>query len=341
MTSGKGHMPSSDKLLWEAVSGISRFAALLTMAELGVADQLAHGPLDTEELAARCGAHAPSLRRVLRELAGIGVVRPTGADRYALTEEGSVLRSDVPGSIRSSMRMLGEESFWYAMGKLPDTVRAGSSAFVTRYGELYEHLARNPDISRIFDDYMTARADAFTRGLVTRYDFTGVGTMVDVAGGSGSILATVLRANPGMRGILLDLDHVAAHAREVLAAEGLADRCEVVAGNFFDSVPSGGDVYLLASVLHNWGDDDAVRILRNVRHAMKPGGRVLVLEVVLPDDAEPHLGKDLDLRMLAIFNGGSERSRQDYANLFALADLKLGEVVELGAGASLLQAQPR
>ncbi|MFI7128852.1 methyltransferase [Nonomuraea sp. NPDC050153] len=310
------------------------------MAELGVADQLTHGPLNAEELAARCGAHAPSLRRVLRELAGIGVVRPAGADRYALTEEGSALRSDVSGSIRSSMRMLGEESFWYAMGKMPDTVREGNSAFVARYGELYERLARHPDISLLFDDYMTARADAFTRGLVTRYEFTDVGTMVDVAGGKGSILATILRANPGMRGILFDLDHVVAHAGELLAAEGLADRSEVVAGSFFDSVPSGGDVYLLASVLHNWGDDDAVRILRNVRRAMKPDGRALILEVVLPDDAEPHLSKDLDLRMLAIFNGGSERSRQEYAKLFALADLELGEVVELGAGASLLQAEP-
>ncbi|WP_449290134.1 methyltransferase [Nonomuraea purpurea] len=333
-------MSSSESLLWEAVSGISRFAALLTMAELGVADQLADGPLDTEELATRCGAHAPSLRRVLRELASVGVVRPAGADGYELTEEGSVLRSDVPGSIRSSIRMLGEESFWYAMGKLPETVREGRSAFVARYGELYEHLGRHSEVSRLFDDYMTARAETFTRNLVTRYDFTGVGTMVDVAGGKGSILATILRANPGMRGVLLDLDHVVAHAKELLAAEGLAERCETVAGNFFDSVPEGGDAYLLASILHNWGKDDAVRILRNVRQALKPGGRVLVLEVVLPDDAQPHLANDLDLRMLAIFNGGSERSREEYAELFSLADLELEGVTELGAGACLLQAKP-
>ncbi|SEG88606.1 O-methyltransferase [Nonomuraea solani] len=334
-------MPSSDNLLWEAVSGISRFAALLTMAELGVADQLADGPLDAEELAARCGAHTPALRRVLRELESIGVVRAAGAGRYELTGEGAALRSDAPGSIRSGLRMLGEESFWYAMGKLPETVRHGKSAFIAKYGELYDHLAGNPEISRIFDDYMTTRAEVFTSGLVARHDFTGVGTMVDVAGGKGSILATVLRANPGMRGILFDLDHVVGHAGELFAAEGLADRCETVAGSFFDSVPAGGDVYLLASVLHNWGQDDAVRILRNVRAAMNPGGRVLVLEVVLPDDAEPHLGKDLDLRMLAIFNGGSERSRREYAELFAQADLELREVTELGAGASLLQATAR
>lgn len=333
-------MPHSDSLLWGAVSGISRFAALLTMAELGVADQLADGPLDTEELAKRCGAHAPALRRVLRELAGMGVVRKAGTDGYDLTDAGAVLRSDVPGSIRSSIRMLGEDSFWYAMGRLPDTVRTGSSAFVTKYGHLYEYLATNPDSARIFDAYMTARAIPFTEGLVKRYDFTGVGTLVDVAGGRGHILATVLHAHPDMRGILHDLDHVADGARELLAAEGLADRSEAVAGDFFASVPAGADAYLLASVLHNWDDGDAVRILRNVRQAMNPGGRVLVLEVALPDDDAPHLGKDLDLRMLAIFNGALERSREEYATLFQQAGLELAEVIELGAGASLLEARP-
>ncbi|MFG1682591.1 methyltransferase [Nonomuraea sp. NPDC049269] len=333
-------MPNSDDLLWGAVSGISRFSALLTMAELGVADQLADGPLDTEQLAKRCGAHAPALRRVLRELASMGVVRRAGADGFDLTDAGAALRSDVPGSIRSSIRMLGEDSFWYAMGRLPDTVRTGSSAFVTKYGHLYEYLATNPDSARIFDAYMTARAIPFTEGLVKRYDFAGVGTLVDVAGGRGHILATVLHAHPDMRGILYDLDHVADGARELLAAEGLADRSEAVAGDFFASVPAGADAYLLASVLHNWDDGDAVRILRNVRRAMNPGGRVLVLEVALPDDDAPHLGKDLDLRMLAIFNGALERSREEYATLFQQADLELTEVIELGAGASLLEARP-
>ncbi|MEV0353964.1 methyltransferase [Nonomuraea sp. NPDC050680] len=310
------------------------------MAELGVADHLADGPLDTEELADRCGAHAPSLRRVLRELTSMGVVRTAGADGYDLTDAGTVLRSDVPGSIRSSIRALGEEGFWYAMGKLPDTVREGSSAFVAKYGKLYEHLAKNPDAGRIFDDYMATRAITFTDGLVKLYDFAGIETMVDVAGGRGHILATVLHANPGMRGILFDLDQVAARARDLLAAEGLADRYEVVAGDFFTSVPAGADAYLLASVLHNWDDSDALRILRNVRRVMNPGGRVLVLEVALPDDEAPHLGKDLDLRMLAIFNGGLERSREEYATLFEQADLELAAVIELGAGASLLEARP-
>jgi SAM-dependent methyltransferase len=332
-------MPHSDELLWGAVSDISRFAALLTMAELGLADQLARGPLDAAELAARCGAHAPSLRRVLRELAAMGLVRKAGADSYELTDKGGALRSDAPGSVRSSIRMLGEEGFWYAMGMLPATVRTGSSAFVKRYGHLYDHLARNPASSRLFDEYMTARGLSFTEGLTRRYTFPPNATMVDVAGGKGHILARVLHANPGMRGILFDLEHVAEHARRTLAEQGLAGRAEVAAGDFFAGVPAGGDVYLLASVLHNWDDEDAVRILRNVREAMNPGGRVLILEVVLPDDQEPHLGKDIDLRMLAIFNGGAERSRDEYASLLDRAGLALDHVVEFGAGAGLIEAR--
>ncbi|TMR90265.1 methyltransferase [Nonomuraea basaltis] len=333
-------MPHSDELLWGAVGDISRFAALLTMAELGLADHLAHGPLDTGELARRCGAHAPSLRRVLRELAGMDVVRPAGPDTYDLTARGTALRSEVPDSIRSSIRMLGEEGFWYAMGMLPATVRDGSSAFAKRYGHLYDHLAKNPTSSSMFDDYMRRRAVPLTEGLAKRYAFPATATMVDVAGGKGHILATVLHANPTMRGILFDLEHVAAHATAALAAEGLSDRTEVVSGDFFASVPAG-DVYLLASVLHNWDDEDAVKILRNVRRAMNPGGSVLVLEVVLPDDETPHLGKDFDMRMLAIFNGGTERSRDEYAALLGQADLALGDVVELGAGASLIEAISR
>lgn len=334
-------MPDSADLLWGAVGDISRFAALLTMAELGVADHLTHGPLDTAELARRCGAHAPSLRRVLRELAGMDLVRTAGPDAYALTDKGAALRSDAPGSVRSSIRMLGEEGFWYAMGMLPATVREGSSAFVKRYGHLYDHLAANPAAGSVFDDYMTARAVAFTEGLTRRYTFPASATMVDVAGGKGHILATVLRAHPDMRGILFDLEHVAEHARRTLAEEGVADRSEVVAGDFFAGVPAGGDVYLLASVLHNWDDEDAVTILSNVRTAMNPGGRVLILEVVLPDNEQPHLGKDIDMRMLAIFDGGAERSRDEYAALLGRANLALTDVVELGSGASLIEARRR
>ncbi|HLU72025.1 MAG TPA: methyltransferase [Nonomuraea sp.] len=331
-------MSHSDELLWGAIADLSRFAALLTMAELGMADELARGPLGTDELARRCEADPGALRRVLRELAAMGLVRRAGDDGYDLTERGTVLRSDVPGSLRSSIRSLGEESLWYALGNLPATVRAGSSALTARFGDFYDHLAAHPEASRIFGEYMSARAIPFIEGLVKRYDFTGVRSLVDVGGGRGHILSAVLQANPGMRGVLLDQEHVIEEARPAVAADGLNGRCELVPGDFFRSVPEGGDAYLLGSVLHNWDDEDALTILRNVRRAMNPDGRVLILEIVLPDDDSPHVGKDVDIRMLAVFDGGTERSRAEYAALLAGADLRLTRVVALEGPASLVEA---
>jgi hypothetical protein len=333
-------MRHSDDLLWSAVADLSRFAALLTMAELGVADELADGPLDVAELARRCEADEGALRRVLRELAAMGLVRRAGDDRYDLTQRGNALRSDVPGSLRSSIRMLGEESLWYAMGNLPATVRAGRSAMTARFGNMYDHLAANPEVSKLFGEYMATRAIPFIEGLVKRYDFTGVRSLVDVGGGRGHILAAVLQANPEMRGVLLDRDLVIEQARSALTDEGLLGRCDLVPGDFFREVPEGGDAYLLASVLHNWDDEDALTILGNVRRAMSPEGRVLVLEVVLPDDDAPHLGKDLDMRMLAVFDGGTERSRAQYGDLLGRAGLSLTRVVELEGAASLIEAVP-
>ncbi|MFI6319586.1 methyltransferase [Nonomuraea sp. NPDC050556] len=326
--------------VWDAICGISRFAALSTMAELGCADELADGPLGAEELAVRCGAHAPSLRRVMRELASMGIVRSVGADSFELTEHGRTMRSDVPDSVRSAVRMIAEGGFWYAMGNLPETVRQGRSAFVEKHGHLYEYLAANPDSSRTFDDYMTARATPFASAVAERYDFSQVATMVDVAGGKGHILAEVLRAHPGTRGVLFDMEHVVGGAVEYFAAQGLAERCEVVAGDFFGEIPQNADAYLLASILHNWDDNDSVRILRNIREAISEDGRLLILEMVLPDEDVPHIGKDVDMRMLAIFDGGAERTRAEYAALLEKAGFTLNQVIPLTAGASLVEALP-
>ncbi|SDG57504.1 O-methyltransferase [Sinosporangium album] len=326
--------------VWDAVSNLSRFASLSVAAELGCADHLAEGPLPVTELADRCGAHAPSLRRVMRHLASFGVVKRTSTDVYALTEHGTALRSGVPGSRRAAVRMLAEPAFWYSLGMLPNTVKHGRSAFVQRYGPLYRYLAENPLSGRLFDDYMRARAVPFTEGLPRCYDFSGVGSMVDVAGGQGHLLAAVLRANPGMRGVLFELPSVIPGAREALAAEGLAGRVEFTAGDYFDGVPPGADAYLLAAVIHNWDDGDATRILSNVRRAMRDASRLLILEFVLPDDDSPHRGKDVDMRMLALFGDGTERTRSEYGALLDKAGLSLCRVIDLPGEAALIEAVP-
>ncbi|GIH74926.1 methyltransferase [Planobispora longispora] len=327
--------------VWDAIGGVSRFAALAVMAELGCADHLREGPLSTGELAARCGADPSALGRVLRQLASMGIVRTAAPGVYELTEAGATLRSDVPNSLRPAVRMIGEEGFWYGLGALPRTVGTGKSAFVERHGPLYSgYLASNPVAGRLFDDYMVARAWPFAEAVAARYDFSGVRTLVDVAGGKGHVLAAVLKAHSNVRGVLFDLEQVVPGARDFFAQAGLEDRCECVSGDFFASVPAGADAYMLGSVIHNWSDEDAVRILRNVREAMAEDGRVLLVEFVVPDDDSPHVSKDVDIRMLAIFGQGMERSASEYGELLGKAGLRLNRQVELTAGSSIIEALP-
>jgi hypothetical protein len=324
--------------VFDAIYDISRFAALATMAELGVADQLRDAPLELHDLARRCGAHAPSLRRVLRELAAIGYVRTTGPDVYALTDQGRVLRSDVPDSVRAAVRTVAHEAFWYALGSLPRTVRTGKSAMVERFGPAYRYLAENREAAQLFDEYMAIRSAPFAGAVATRYDFFGLRKLVDVGGGRGHILAEVLRTYPHLEGELFDLPRVIPIAREEFEAAGLADRCTFTDGDFFTGVPRGADAYLLANVIHNWNDADAWKILHNVRSAMAPNGKVLLLEIVLPDEDVPHVGKDGDMRMLALTGEGMERTRAEYAALLDESGFRLDRIVELPGWASLIEA---
>ncbi|MBG0828469.1 hydroxyneurosporene methyltransferase [Planomonospora sp. ID67723] len=326
--------------VWDAIGGVSRFAALATMAELGCADHLAEEPLNVEELARRCGAHAPSLGRVLRQLASMGMVRTVGPGVYELTEAGATLRTDAPASLRPAVRMIAETGFWYGMGTVPRTVREGRSAFVERFGPLYGYLKENPGAGRLFDDYMVARATPFAEAVAGRYDFSGVRTLVDVAGGRGHVLAAVLKRHSNVRGVLFDQEEVVPGARTLMAEAGLEDRCGFVGGDFFVSVPAGADAYMLGSVIHNWSDEDAVRILCNVRDAMAEDGRVLLVEFVVPDDDGRHISKDVDIRMLALFGEGMERSTSEYGELLGKAGLRLSRQIGLTGGSSIIEALP-
>ncbi len=198
--------------VWDAIYGISRFAALATIAELGCADHLADGPLTADVLAQRCGADPLSLARALREVASMGFLR-TVPEGYELTESGHLLREDVPGSVRSAVRMVGQEAFWYAMGKLPETVRTGNSAFKEKFGHVYEYVGRNPEIAVLFDHYMTVRAEPFAAGLAGNYDLSGARKVIDLGGGRGRILGALLQANPHLHGVLFDLERVLSERR--------------------------------------------------------------------------------------------------------------------------------
>src|SRR5215210_5232071 len=245
--------------------------AIWLAARLGIPDLLADGPKDGRDLAGLTDAHAPSLYRVLRALASVGLLREAEDGRFHLTPLAEPLRDGVPGSLRAFAIMLGEEWHWRAWGDLPHAVRTGQSAFEHLYGVTnFEYWAQHPEAEAIFDDAMTSRGAAQNAAVVAAYDFAGVGTLVDVGGGHGSLLAAVLQAHPAMRGVLVERPEVVAGARAYLEQAGVQERCEVVAEDFFASVVSGGDAYVLKSVVHDWDDARAVAILSSRRGTSRP-----------------------------------------------------------------------
>ena len=298
--------------------------AIYVAAEIGIADLLANGPRTADELAGGTQTHGASLHRVLRALASIGIFDEDAEGRFYLTPMGELLGSDAPNSKRSLARMAGSE-FYRSWGGLLSSVETGGAAFDKVFGKpFFQYMNMNPDRWRIYDSAMTGVHDSETIPVLDAYDFMPLKTLVDVGGGNGLALAAILRRHPDMRGILFDLPAVAERAQELVASSGVSDRCRFVGGDFFESVPASGDAYLLRHVLHDWDDDEAVAILKNCRDAMRPGGRVLVVETVIPSGNEPCFGKWLDLMMLVV--GGRERTKEQYEKLFSATGLQLTRI---------------
>ncbi|MFE7562343.1 methyltransferase [Kitasatospora sp. NPDC057500] len=330
-------------VIWEVIRGQWRFSALYAFVDLDLARRLSERPMGVAELAGLCAVDEGALARLLRTNATLGVVRSVpdgeGGTRYALTDAGRTLDAGDERSMRSVVIPQGAPDFIDAMGSLADAVRTGKSPFGAKFGSFYAYLESHPEAREHFDAHMVTRSRAIAAAVVERYDFAGIGSLADIGGGSGTILATVLRANPGLRGVLFELASVLDGARGFLAGEQVVDRCELVAGDFFEAVPPAG-AYLLSNIVHNWADDTAVTILRNVRSAVPDDGRVLLLDMLLPDDDRPHLGKELDMRMLALHQGGRERTEAEYFGLLRRAGLTVRRVVELPFALSLIEAVP-
>jgi len=324
-------------VLLRMMTGYWQAKALAVAAELGLADLLRVGPRTAASLAEICDVDADSLHRLLRALASVGVFVQTESGSFALTPMADLLRSDRPGSMRALARMYGSEQY-EAWGGLLESVRDGAPAFDHAFGASYfAYLAAHPDASSIFNDAMTGWTAQLSDAVAAAYDFSGSGLVVDVGGGTGLLLATILQAAPALRGTLFELSHVAEQADAYLRATPIGDRCTVVAGDFFDAVPGGGSFYALAQILHDWDDGQCAKILRNCREAMLPGAKLLIIEQVIPPRNEPSLGKWLDLHMLVLL-GGRERTEAEYASLLSAADLKLDRLIPTAAGASILEA---
>jgi O-methyltransferase domain len=320
--------------IMEIQRGVWRFAALRALVAVGGPEQLRDGPLTVVELADRCGAHAPTLGRLLRTIAATGLLRGAGPDKYELTEAGQAL---LGGRALTSVRFSVDPEVWGALGELTETVRTGLAPFTLRHGSLYDYLSTRPDVSAVFDELMDTNHGPLAARLAEVATFPETGTVVDVGGGRGTFLAAILRAHPGLRGILLDLERTVPAARDYLAGSGVGQRCEVAAGDFFTAVPAGGDVYLLAHVIHNWDDEQAAVILRRIRAVMPGHGRLLLVEAPLPGDDHPHFGKDLDIRLLTMHEG-KERSLAEYSALLAGAGFRRGPADGLDRGECVITA---
>jgi hypothetical protein len=325
------------RALLDLSTGYWKSQAIYVAAKLGIADLLQDGPKTSEDLARATATHAPSLYRLLRALASVGVFVEDGQGRFGLTPMAECLRS-VPGSQRSLMIMMGEEHY-RAWGELLYSIQTGQIAFDHVFGKpVFQFLSEHPEQAKIFDEAMVGVHGAETQAMLDVYDFAGIGTLVDIGGGNGSVLAAVLRKYPSLKGVLYDLPGVAGRAQEQVKQAGLANRCQTIGGSFFEKVPAGGDAYLMRHIIHDWNDDQCRQILGNCRQAMTPQARLLVVESVIPPGNEPFMGKFLDLTMLLI-PGGKERTEAEYRTLFESAGFHLTRIVPTATEVSVIEGK--
>jgi hypothetical protein len=326
--------------LMRLVNGYQVSQAIHVAAELGIADLLAEGARTSDDLAAEAGADADTLYRLLRALASVGVLHEDDGRLFSLTPVGERLRSDVPGSLHGWAVFIARPYFWQAWGDLLHSVQTGENAFEHAHGQdVWSYRAERPEESALFDVAMKARTGASTAALVEAFDFSRFRTLVDVGGGNGALLASVLASEPGLEGVLFDQAHVVSGAGPVLEAAGVADRCRIESGNFFEAVPEGGDAYLLKWIIHDWEDEDSIAILRVVRTAMSDGARLLIVERELGKPNEDPLTKFSDLNMLAL-PGGRERTQEEYAALFESAGFRLVGVTPTAGELVVFEGEP-
>ncbi|TWT01658.1 methyltransferase [Reyranella sp. CPCC 100927] len=327
-------------ILFRMVTGYYVSRAVHLAAELGIADLLGQGPLHYEALASRTATHPSSLNRVLRLLAGAGVLSEEDGGRFALTPVGACLRRDVPGSMHAAALLFGGNT-QQAWGELLHSVRTGEPAYRRVFGaDAFTHLEQHPNDARTFDLAMAGFTRMIAGAVAASYDFSPFATVMDVGGGNGMLLEGVLTAHPTLRGIVFDLPHVVEHARARLVETSLADRCTAAAGDFFADVPAGADAYMLKHVIHDWNDKRATAILKNCHRAMTPDGKLLLVEGVYPPRID---GSDTafsaaanDVNML-VCTGGRQRSEQAFRDLYNAAGFRLTRIVPTPARVCVIE----
>ena len=333
--------PSPRDALLRMTNSFQVSQAIHVAAVLGVADLLAQKPRSAEDLAGATGAHAPTLYRLMRALASEGIFVEMADGTFVSTPTAEYLQTDTPGSLRAWAVYAGREPFWSCWGHLLRSVETGEPAFPALYGSsVWEHRATRPEEGALFNAAMTSISAGVVRAIRDSYDFSRTGVLVDVGGGQGTLLAAILAVNPALRGILFDQPHVVATVGGSLERAGVAGRCEVSGGDFFDAMPEGADAYLLKSVVHDWDDAAALDLLRTCRGAISATGRLLVVEPIIRPGNEPDDGARFsDLNMLVML-GGRERTEEDFQKLYAEAGFRLTDILPTGTVFNIIEGEP-
>jgi len=317
--------------------------AVAVAAELGIADHLKHGPQTAAELAQLVGAHPGALYRLLRGIAGVGVFAEDAQGRFSMTPLATLLLTDNPQSWRAAAILNGVPWIWQPWGDLLYSVQTGKPAFDRIFGmEFDTYLAQHQEAADLFQSFMQVATAEEALAVAPIYDFSGMTTVVDVGGGRGALLGAILQANAHLRGVLFEAPHIIASARPTLDAQGVAERCQFISGDFFETLPAGGDAYILKWILVSWDDDQAVAILQNCHRAMGANGKVLVVERIIPTGNEPFYGKLADLNLLVLYRG-HHRTEAEYRTLFARAGFTLSRILPTDSPTefSLIEGVPR
>jgi ubiquinone/menaquinone biosynthesis C-methylase UbiE len=327
-----------DAILSQMIWGGLMQQSICVAARLGISDLLAEKPQTAAELATRTDSHESSLYRMLRLLASAGVFAENVERMFSLTPLSELLRSNTPNSMRDIAIMLNEDWIWQAFGELSYSVKTGATAHHKVQGMgSFEFFEQNKEAGKVFNNAMTNMSKTVVPAIVEAYDFSGFGKLVDIAGGHGYLLAGILKANPNLQGILFDLPYVIENAGELLEEEGVAERTERVSGDFFESVSAGADAYLMKHIIHDWDDEKSIKILQNIHRAMNDDGKVLIVEMVVPETSEPSPSKMLDICML-VMEGGKERTEKEYRELLAAAGFHLTRIVPTKSPFSIVEA---
>jgi C-methyltransferase len=313
--------------------------AITAAVDLGIADALADAPLRAEELASRVNADPDALRRLLRALIGRGIFRQRRDGRYELNSLADTLRADAPLSVAGMARMVGSHQHREHWSHLSEAIRTGKAVIPIVHGiEAFDYLSSDPEVAKVFNRAMAETTEMTVGSLLAAYHFGPYPTVVDVGGGVGQLLAAILAATPTSSGILYDLPHAVAEAPALLSEHGIAERVRMEEGSFFDGVPAGGDIYVLKMIIHDWPDDQAVEILRNVRAAAKIDTPLLLIEMVIPDHNRDYAGHWTNLEML-LMQAGRERTAAEYRSLLERAGFRMTRVVPSASPFSLVEAK--